>query len=264
MLLLRETIGQVFPEAEFQGNRERLLETLDAFFDQMETGSSLLAGQPASLCRELDEALDFGRTQVSLYEAGGCVNQANPMVESFVCRIANRLLDKGMHDEAREWRGLCSGGADLVRLEVTDDKKDARFVEDGAKVGRLFDLLRLVDSGLGHPDQVLRFVRVERVLARTIRDDFLAVSETSVPIYDGIERLPLGFKDRFQREFGISPFLDKDGFACAVLSKFLASSETPHRADMHGTFVFHGLEQVLQGLVPQHLKAFSEWFFGRG
>jgi len=84
-----------------------------------------------------------------------------------------------------------------------------------------------------------------------------------VSVYDGIERLPLDFKDRFQREFRVSSFLDRDGFATALLSKFLASQEIPHHPEMFGTIVFQGLEQVLGRLVPQSLTEFSKWFFGR-
>lgn len=264
MLLLRETLARVFPEARFRGKRGRLEKILDALFEQMETGSNLRADLPAADCRQLEKALRFGRGQVSLYRAGGLTHQASPIADRFVRRIEGKLLDMGLPGEAQEWRCLCSQGTDLVRLEVSEDKRDARFVEDGAMVGRLFELLGLAHPGVRRPEKVLRFVRGERVLARSIRDDFLSTSETRVSLYDGIERLPLDFKDRFQQEFQVSPFFDKDGFAAALLSKFLISQEIPHDAEMHGTVVFQGLEQVLQDLVPQSLTEFSNWFFERG
>jgi hypothetical protein len=264
MLILRETVARVFPEAGFREKRGRLEKTLDALSEKMETGSKLRAGLPAADCRQLEKALRFGRGQVSLYLAGGLTNQASPMADSFVRRIGGELLDKGLHSQAQEWRRLCSQGTDLVRLEVSGDKRDARFIEDGAKVRRLFELLGLVDPGLGHPDEVLRFVRAERVLARSIRDDFLGNTETRVALYDGLAGLPLEFNDRFQQEFCVSPFLNKDEFVAASLSKFLVARKVPHNRAMHGTFLFEGLEDVLQKFVPRSLKELSNWLFERG
>jgi hypothetical protein len=131
-------------------------------------------------------------------------------------------------------------------------------------VRRLFELLGLVDPGLGHPDEVLRFVRAERVLARSIRDDFLGNTETRVALYDGLAGLPLEFNDRFQQEFCVSPFLNKDEFVAASLSKFLVARKVPHNRAMHGTFLFEGLEDVLQKFVPRSLKELSNWLFERG
>jgi hypothetical protein len=261
MFLLRETAARVFPEARFRKKRERLERSLDLFFEQLEAGSNVRADALAIDRRELDEALRFGRVQLGLYQAGGLRNQTNWMADGFVRRIEDKLLGMGLHGEAKEWGCLCSPGTELVRLEVTEDKRDARFVEDGAKAGRFFDLLGLADAGLGCLDEGLHFVRAELVLSRSIREDFLTTSETRVSLYEGIERLPLDFKVRFQKEFRVSPFLDKDGFATALLSKFLVSQEIPHHREMYGTVVFEGLERVLQRLVPQDLKEFSKWFF---
>ncbi len=262
MSLLRATLEGVFPETAFREKRESLLAILDAFFDQMEEISRLRAGQPGPRPGELDQALLFARNQVRLYRAGGCADPVNPLAATFVRKVEDRLVGMGLHGEAREWRGLCSEGTDFVRLDVSDDKQDAGFVEDEARLGRLFALIRIVDSGWEGQDDALRFFRGERVLARSIRDDFLTASDTRVPLYNGIERLPLGFKRLVQQEFTVSAFLDRDGFAGLVLSKFLASRAIPHRADMHGTDLFQGLEEELQGLVPEPLEAFSEWFFG--
>jgi hypothetical protein len=262
MFLLRKTLGHLFPEAEFLGKQESLLGTLDALFERLEPESNLLAGLPSADRRAVDRALRFGRDQVRLHEAGGCANPASPIAESFVRKIEGRLEEMGLRGEAREWRGLCAEGAHLVRLEVAGDRQDARFVEDEVGMERLIEILRLVDPDSGRSESLIRFVRGERVLTRSIRDDVLTTSETRVSLYDGIERLPFDFQDRFQQEFRISPFLDRDGFVCAVLSKFLVSRAIPHSVEMHGTMLFQGLEKVLQGLVPQPLQAFTEWFFG--
>ena len=263
MFLLRETAGALFPEEAFHEKRQSLRELVDEMSAQLESWASPEGSLPEAASQGLRQALGFGMAQVRLYQSGGLANQANLLADRFVRKTEARLLELGLPEDAREWRALCSRGAELVRLDVAEDKRDAKFVEDEEKVGRLFGLMARVDPELARPASWLPFVRAELVLGRTLRDDFLSASETRVPVYDGIARLPLDFMDRFQQEFRVSPFLDKDGFATAMLSKFLASQEIPHLAEMFGTSVFQGLEPLLRALVPSGLTEFSRWFFGR-
>lgn len=262
IFLLRETVDAVLPEEAFQEKRRELRGLVDELGCELEACASPEGSLSEAACHELRQVLGFSRTQIRLYRAGGLTPSASLMADRFVRRIEGRLLDMGLDEQAEEWRALCSRGADLVRLKVADDKKDAKFVEAEARIAKLFDLMERADPELVSPPSWLPFVRAELVLSRSIRDDFLAASEARVSVYDGIARLPLDFTDRFQQEFLVSPFLDKDGFATALLSKFLASQEIPHDAEMFGTSVFQGLEPLLRGLVPKSLAEFSKWFFG--
>jgi hypothetical protein len=261
LFLLHGTVARLFPEPGLLRKRQALLRALDGFFDQVGTGSSLRVHLPAALCRDLDRALHFGRAQVGLCLAGGGTGPANRIAEKYAFGIGNRLADMGLYDEAREWNELCSAQTDIVRLDVTDDKQDAGFVEDASKIERLSGLLDRAEPGWGSKEDMLRFMRAERVFERSIRDDLLSASETRVSLYDGMEGLPLELKERVQEEFGMSSFLDRDGFLCAVVSKFLVACEMRHPSGLHGTFVFQGMEKALQEIIPEHLKAFARWFF---
>ncbi len=263
LLLLRETVGRLFPEEAFLERTDRLEKTLDAFFHAMVAGSDLRAGLPADTCREIDRALCFGRAQIGLYEAAGRPHRPNLMAKGFVRQVEAGLLEMGLRREAEEWRTLSFRGDELVRLEVADDKGDARFVEDEAGIERLFDLLRLADPGSVRAGEGLRFIRAERVIGRSIRDDFLGRSETRVALYDGLADLPVDFLHRFQEEFDVSPFLDKEGFLTVLLSKFLTGREMSHNRALHGTTLFDGLDDVLEALIPRSLKEFSRWLLGR-
>ena len=263
MFLVCETVGGLFPGTAFEDKREELCSLLDGFFDRMENSPDVRTGLPEIVRQSLERALRFGRAQVVLYRAGGCEDRARPIAESFATEFEVRLLDLGLRREAEEWSRLTARGARLVGLEVADDRGDATFVEDPARTGRLFELLGLAGPPLDRPEEDLRFLRAELVFRRSIHDDFLGHPETRIPLYDGLAGLPLDFCHRFQQEFGVSAFLDKDEFIAGLLSRFLVARELPHDRAVHGTFLFDGLEGVLQGLVPPSLTEFSRWFFGR-
>jgi hypothetical protein len=264
MLLLRETAGRIFPEDVLRLERDRLLETLEAFFDEIEKGPAFREGLPENVCRRIDLVLRFGREQIGLYRAAACcANEPGPLAKTFVRQIEARLMDSGLRGAAQEWRALCSRRGGLVRMEVSQDKREARFVEDEAGITRLFDLLGVAGARPGRPGDAVRFLRAECVLAESIRDDFLGSSETRVALYDGLAGLPLDFVQRFQEEFGLSPVFDKEAFLTTLLAKFVAARELPHSEAMHGTLLFDGFEDVIREIVPQGLAAFEEWFFGK-
>jgi hypothetical protein len=264
MLLLRETAGRVFPEDGLSLKRERLLGTLETFFDEIEQGHPFRQGLPDSVCRRIDQALRFGRSQIGLYRAAaGCAGDPSPVAKTFVREIEARLMGNGRSGEVEEWRALCSRLGGLVRLEVSRDRREARFVEDEPGITRLFDLAGGGGSGVGRPEDAVRFLRAECVLAKSIQDDFLGNSETRVALYEGLAGLPLDFVQRFQEEFGLSPVFDKEKFLTSLLAKFLAGRKLLHSEAMHGTFLFDGFEDVLREIVPPGLAGFADWFFGK-
>ncbi len=264
MFLLRATLRRAFPEPRFRESTDGLLKILEAFFEEVERGSKIRTRPTSPLSRELDQALRFGRNQVRLHLCGGCADPVNPLPVPFAQRIEERLEAMGLGGEAREWRELCSAAARFVRLEITEDGQNAGFAEDEAGLDRFFGLLKIVDPALSRRGDALRFLRGEQVLSRSIQEDILTTSDARVFVYNGIERLPLRFKERVQEAFRISSFLDRDGFARLVLSKFLTSRATAHVPEMHGTDLFQGLEEALESLVPRPLEVFSKWFFSKG
>ncbi len=187
--------------------------------------------------------------------AGGC-----DFARSFVLAVRSRLEERGLAAEAMQWESLCAQGREMVRLEVSADRSDARIVEDSGSIERTTALIRAAKPGFAGPEAFLPYLRSLRVLERTIREDFLeASSETRRVLYGRLLDLPAEFQARFGREFGLCPFVDRDGFLAALLARYLGARAIPHDRESAGTRLFEGLEPVLDSLVPPEIERFAAW-----
>lgn len=179
---------------------------------------------------------------------------------SFVLAVQSRLVERGLSAEASQWESLCAPGRDIVRLEVSADRSDARIVEDSESVERAAALIGLVKPGFPGTNAFLPFLRSFRVLERSIREDFLEVSsETRRLLYSRLLDLPAGLQARFGREFCLCPFADRDRFLAALLARYLTVRAIPHDREVFGTRMFEGVEPILRAMVPSEIERFSVW-----
>lgn len=181
---------------------------------------------------------------------------------SFVLAVRSRLVERGLTAEASQWESLCAPGRDIVRLEVSADRSDARIVEDSESIERAAALIGLVKPGFPGPDAFLPFLRSLRVLERSIREDFLeASSETRRLLYGRLLDLPAGFQARFGREFCLCPFAARDRFLAALLAWYLTARAVPHDREALGTRMFEGVEPIVRAVVPSEIERFAVWLF---
>ncbi|MEW6440972.1 MAG: hypothetical protein AB1640_08565 [bacterium] len=264
MLLVRETLGRLFPEDAFQAEREELGRTVDrqisAWDRSPDPEASLWPRVP------LQEALHAIREEAKGWSgreplAGESPAAIRPFPKSFIQSVREELERKTSASKAREWAALFEPGTSLLLLEVGKDRQDARFIEDAVRIGRFFELARLGGVGASRLSGVLPFLRAEWVLWKSIKDHYLGSSEVRIFLYEGLLRLPFELKRRFQEEFGLSPFCDRDELVASLLSKLLAARGRPHDACIHGTGLFEAAREELGSLVHEELAAFAQWLF---
>ena len=262
-LLVREVLGGLFPQDCLRSERQDLEKTLDRLLAEVAFFLEENRDVPEALRAQVSEALRTGGEEIRCWSAGRGPAAKSAFPRSFVRAVQGKLEQGNRVGEAREWAALCAPGRNLLVLEVSSDRKDARFVEDSATIERFFELIHLAEPSPAPPVGLLPFLRAEWVLWKSLREDYLKNSETRIFLYDGLLALPSDFKVRFQSEFGVSPFFDRDEFIASLLAKFLACRAVPHDRRVLGTCLFEGLESTLEPLVHKRIEEFARWFFDR-
>ncbi len=261
MFLVRETLTELFPEEIFSEKIEKISEQLDTFFAQIDNWLETERDVHPLFLKQLQKAFISGREWISCSGTEKRGPDKRMIARGFEKTVAEKLRNKDLIQEANEWTNLCAPGGSLLRLEVTVDRADARFIHDSEKIDRFLELIRLADPEGENPVEDVQFLQAELVLYKTIKDDYLELPETRIFLYNTLANVPPDFKDRFLEEFDISCFFDKEEFIASVLSKFLTLREIPHNPEVYATDLFEGLEPVFQTLIPQALADFSKWFF---
>lgn len=259
--LVRRTWKELFPEASLDPQE-------NLWGEEQDQGTDVV---PSPLARDLDlvpERIAELRHAVRLAEghaehlasASGPGARGSDFAKSFVRSVRRGLEERGLSGEASQWETLCAQSRDMVRLEVSPDKSDARIVENPQAIEKVATLMGLAKPDFTGPGAFLPFLRALRVLERTIREDYLETSaEIRRVLYGRLSALPAEFQARFGREFGLCPLGDRDGFLAALLARYLAARAIPHDREIAGTRIFEGLEPVLDTLVPAAIERFAAW-----
>lgn len=222
------------------------------------------AGEPEAIrdgIARLRQALRLVESCMERLEIGfGLGTGACDFARSFRLAVRRGLEERALWAEAARWESACAQSMRMVRLEVNADRKDAWIVEDSESIERTAALIELAKPGFAGPVAFLPFLRALRVLERSIREDFLETSsETRRFLYGRLEDLPAEFQARFGREFGVCPFTDRDAFLAALLARYLGARTIPHDRQAMGTWIFRGIEPILDSLVPAGIKRFVDW-----